>query len=255
MRITILFLLLSSALLWRCNTPTTAQATIAPSDKAQVLANEIMQAMGGQRAWDETRFISWNFFGARQLLWDKYTGRVRIDVPEKGMVYLININDTEGGRIQQQGQVLTQPDSIAKYTNQGKSIWINDAYWLVMPYKLKDEGVTLRYVGKGKTQADEEAEILELTFADVGDTPQNKYHIYVNPVSKLVTQWDYYAKASDEAPRFALPWNDYRQYGQIMLSGNRGERQLTDIAVYSTVPDAAFTEFAVPDRESWIPTK
>jgi hypothetical protein len=26
------------------------------------------------------------------------------------------------------------------------SLWINDAYWLVMPWKLQDPGVTLSYV-------------------------------------------------------------------------------------------------------------
>jgi hypothetical protein len=28
----------------------------------------------------------------------------------------------------------------------GKNWWINDAYWLVMPWKLQDPGVTLSYV-------------------------------------------------------------------------------------------------------------
>ena len=223
----------------------------ASDPEAIALADQIMQAMGGRAAWDATRYISWNFFGARQLLWDKETGRVRIDVPQDETVYLIDIDEPIAGQVFRAGEPLTQPDSLVKYAQQGKSIWINDAYWLVMPYKLKDSGVTLHYAGTGNNQAGEESEIIELTFENVGDTPQNKYRIYVNPISNMVTQWDYFANASDAEPRFSLPWQNYQPYGKIMLSGDRGERQLTDIAVYTDVPDAAFTNPATPDRSQW----
>ena len=28
------------------------------------------------------------------------------------------------------------------------AIWVNDTYWLLMPYKMKDPGVTLAYDGE-----------------------------------------------------------------------------------------------------------
>ena len=44
------------------------------------VADQVMEAMGGREAWDNTRHIAWNFFGSRDLVWDKWTGDVRIDM-------------------------------------------------------------------------------------------------------------------------------------------------------------------------------
>jgi len=100
-----------------------------------------------------------------------------------------------------------------------------------MPYKLKDSGVTLKYLGEGKTQDGSPADKLELTFNSVGVTPQNKYVVYVGTLNKLVLQWDFYTKATDEEPRFSTPWKGWKDYGGIMLCGERGQYELTDILV------------------------
>ena len=224
------------------NPPAPGFAAAASDEWAIEIADEVMAAMGGRRAWDTTRYLAWNFFGARKLLWDKHTGRVRIEVPREETVYLIDI-DEDSGQVLRQGEPVEHPDSLAKYVRRGKSIWINDAYWLVMPYKLKDSGVTLKYMGEDTTQAGTPADVLQLTFENVGDTPQNKYHVYVDKDSRLVTQWDFYRDAADPEPGFTTPWQDYQQYDGILLSGDRGERQLTEIAVFNEVPNAAFNAF------------
>ncbi len=216
---------------------------LAGSDaKAVELADKVMMAMGGRKNWDDTRFIQWNFFGSRRLLWDKHMGRVRIESLRDSMTYLVDLN-RETGRILHKGVEMTHPDSLAKYAKRGKSIWINDSYWLVMPYKLKDSGVTLKYLDEGVTSAGGTANVIQMTFKNVGDTPQNKYLIYVDPVSNLIVQWDYFQNASDPKPRVSNPWADYRQYGNILLSGNRGRRDLTEIKVMDAVDDKLFTEF------------
>ena len=38
--------------------------------------------------------------------------------------------------------------------------WINDSYWLVMPYKLLDPGVRLRHLGERTTSEGETADVL-----------------------------------------------------------------------------------------------
>ena len=38
---------------------------------AVILADQVMNSMGGRKAWDDTNVLYWNFFGARTLLWDK----------------------------------------------------------------------------------------------------------------------------------------------------------------------------------------
>lgn len=221
---------------------------LSGSDKEAItIADSVMMAMGGRRNWDATRYIHWNFFGRRTLLWDKHTGRVRIEVPADEAVYLLDVNNDEG-QVRIGSTVYTEPDSLRKYLDRAKSIWINDSYWLVMPFKLKDSGVTLKYLGQDTTLAGVQSDVLELTFENVGRTPQNKYHVYVDPQTHLVSQWDFYSNATDAEPRFALPWQNYQEYGTILLSGDRGERKLTDIAVYTKVPDSAFESFDSPDK-------
>jgi hypothetical protein len=224
---------------------------LAGSDaQAIAIADSVMLAMGGRRDWDATRYIHWNFFGRRTLLWDKQGGRVRIEVPAEEAVYLLDIN-TDEGQVRIGSTVYTEPDSLRKYLDRAKSIWINDSYWLVMPFKLKDSGVTLKYLGPDTTLAGVQADVLELTFENVGRTPQNKYHVYVDPQTHLVSQWDFYSNAADAEPRFALPWQNYQEHGDILLSGDRGERKLTDIAAYTKVPDSVFESFESPDESQF----
>lgn len=217
--------------------------------KAIAIADEVMEAMGGREAWDNTRHICWNFLGARELVWDKWTGDVRVDF--RNMTFLININD-ERGKVFIEGQEITDSDSLQKMVNRGKSIWINDSYWLVMPYKLKDSGVTLKYAGEDSTQNGVMADKLNLTFEGVGDTPQNMYDIWVDKTTRLVTQWAYYPTTDAENPRFVNPWQDYKKQGEIMLSGGRGQRSLTDIMVFDELPESVYKSADKPDLKAMV---
>lgn len=207
---------------------------------AIITADKVMKAMGGKKAWDNTRYIKWNFFGLRKLLWDKETGDVRIEMMKDSLTMLMNVNEMTG-KVQKNGEILK--DSVEYYLDMGKRIWINDSYWLVMPFKLKDSGVTLTYLGESETIAGEPANLLQLTFDNVGVTPDNKYQIWISNETDLVSQWAYYPNASDSVPRFTLPWTDYVQKGDILLSGERGDRDLTEIEVYEDLPADHFTDF------------
>ena len=214
--------------------------------KAIELADRTMQAMGGRAAWDRTRCIAWTFFGARHHVWDKATGDVRVDTPASGdraaTTVVVNL-DTKAGRAWVGGVAVTDEATLAGMLEQAESAWINDAYWLLMPYKLKDGGVTLKYVGEREMiDGAGPAEVVELTFAGVGRTPGNKYHVYVSSRTGLVEQWDFYRDASDEKPMFQIPWREWTKRGDIMLSGDRGQRKLTDIVVMDEPPANAFTD-------------
>jgi hypothetical protein len=214
--------------------------------KAIEIADKVMAAMGGKKAWDETRHITWNFFGARILTWDKWTGNVRIDFPRDNSVILININ-TDAGKVFKYGAEQTAADSVKKYMKTGKGAWINDSYWLTMPFKLKDNGVTLKYLGEGKTELGKDAYLLQMTFKEVGNTPNNMYKVWVEKESNLLTQWAYFSKSTDEKPGFTRPWTEYKPYGKIILSGERGDRDLTEIKVFEALPESIYTDFKKPD--------
>jgi len=214
---------------------------LAGSDpKAIAIADEVMEAMGGRANYDATRYISWDFFGARTHIWDKYSGDVRIENKRSGDLFRFNIKIIEG-KDYVKGEEITEADSLAKMIKKGKSAWINDAYWLVMPFKLKDSGVTLTYVGEDTTQTGNAADVLELIFKGVGVTPQNKYRVWAEKSPRLITQWAYYPDRTDEEPRFITPWINYEKYGNILLSGDRGERKLSDIKVSDEMDPVLFT--------------
>ena len=217
---------------------------LAHSDPAAVeLADSIMAAMGGRENWDKTRFISWNFFGRRDLVWDKVKGDVRIESAPDSTIYLVNIN-TLKGRVEVKGQELTQPDSLAKMLEKAKSIWINDSYWLVMPFKLKDTGVTLKYLGEDTIGNAVKCNVLELTFDNVGVTPENKYRIYVDLKDNLVKQWAYYKNAEQDSASQVWPFDNYQKHGNILLSADRSDgKGPRSVRVDEKLPPETFTEF------------
>ena len=212
------------------NPPAQGFNTIDSDAEAINLADQTMNAMGGRAAYDKARYLSWNFFGSRKHVWDKKTGDVYIKSLKDDYELNMNIHSMEGS-LKMKGSPVAHADSLSKYLQKGKEMWINDSYWLVMPYKLKDSGVTLKHLGTAETTDGAAADKLELTFKKVGVTPQNKYHVYVDKTSKLVTQWDFFTTATDPEPRFSTPWAGYKEYGGIMLCGDRGKYALTDIVV------------------------
>jgi hypothetical protein len=216
---------------------------LAHSDPAAVeLADSIMIAMGGRENWDNTRFISWNFFGRRNWNWDKKMNRVRIESLKDSTVYLANLN-TDEGRVSVKGLEITDPDSLKKMLKKAKSMYYNDMYWLAMPYKLKDSGVTLKYLGEDTLKGNR-YNVLQLMFEQVGDTPENKYKVYVDVKEKLVRYWAYYKDNRQDTANFIRPWDNYQKLGNIMLSGDRSDGAgPKSVKVDENLPDKTFTEF------------
>ena len=218
-------------------------------EQAIAIADQVMDAMGGRASWDQTRYLCWDFFGNRHLIWDKESGNVRIDFPD-GNIYQVNVFDGSGKVLKDSSEVV-HPDSLAKELDRAKRIWINDSYWLVMPFKLKDSGVTLKYLGVEQSQQGEPSHVLELTFKNVGVTPQNRYLVYVDTSSNLVNQWAFYREADQDSANFVLPWDNYQQHGKLLLSSNRGERNLTDVQVLDALPAEIFTSLEPVDLNDY----
>lgn len=227
----------------RLNEPASANPAAAGFDEAGSdpeaieIADAVMEAMGGRKSFDDTRYLAWNFFGFRSHVWDKQTGDLRFE--QGPLLTLMNVRSKKG-RVWRDGEEVTDATELAEALQAGYESWVNDSYWLLMPYKLKDSGVTLKHLGDGTTEAGRDAHVLQLTFRDVGVTPDNKYHVYVDKERMLVEQWSYFESYEDEEPGFKTPWAQWIRHGEILLSGDRGERQLSDIRVFSELPRAVF---------------
>lgn len=216
---------------------------LANSDPAAVeLADSIMEAMGGWKNWHNTRYISWNFFGNRNLVWDKMGERARIESLKDSITYVVDLK-TLAGKVWVKGQLISETDSLNTMLQKAKSIWINDSYWLVMPFKLKDSGVTLKYLGEDTLNTGDRCNVLQLTFNNVGDTPQNKYNIYVDLADNLVKQWAYFNNSTQDSANFVRPWDNYKKYGNILLSADRSDSSgPRNVAVDQTLNEKIFNE-------------
>ncbi|PSR01545.1 MAG: hypothetical protein BRD50_08575 [Bacteroidetes bacterium SW_11_45_7] len=215
--------------------------------KAIAIADSAIQAMGGEQAWHNTRYLQWNFFGKRELLWDKNTDRVKIYVPQENLTIHVDlVADT--GNVFQDGEITNERDSVEQYLQKGEQMWANDSYWLIIPFKLKDHGVQLSYMGDDTLDNGQKADVIEVTFNKVGFTPQNKYHVYIDQDRHLVRKWAYFQKADQSEPSMVTPWADYERYGDLLLSSKRGKLEISELAVFDSLPAGVFAK-AGPYRQ------
>ena len=252
-----LYLLIFSGILFHCNVPQPSENNHdnpaaegfneKDSDvKAIEIADNVMMAMGGRAAWDNTRHIAWNFFNRRDLVWDKKTGDVRIDVPGDSSIYLLNIV-TLKGKVIKKGTEVTDPKALADLITEARKIWINDSYWLVMPFKLKDSGVTLKYVREENMLTGVPSDVLQLTFQNVGVTPENKYEVWVDKSDSLIKQWAFFRSAEQDSASFIRPWDNYKDFNGIKLSSDRSDDGgPKNVRVFETLPEEVYQSFDAP---------
>ena len=218
------------------------------SRKAIQLADSIVKYHGGYEAYQNTRYFSWNFFGVRDLIWDKLGKRARIDSPADSTSYILDYSNPARltGRVRVGATEITDTTALNELLQRAHSILINDSYWLVQQFKLKDSGVTLTYGGKTgpDPQAKRPGHILDLTFTDVGDTPQNRYRLYVDGATYRINTWQFFRDAADTEPAMETPWNGYKVVAGMLLSTDRGGRfQLSNVNAGNGVSESSFREW------------
>ncbi len=188
--------------------------------KAIAIADRVMREMGGYQAWQQSRYFGWSFFGGQYQIWDKYTGDFHWE--KDTLVANYNLN-TKQGHVFSRGKDISASPAGQKIIDKLNPIWINNSYWLLMPFKLKDSGVTLTYKGEGKTMDGAVADILQMTFKNVGVTPDNRYEVLVNRATGLVDEWAYFDKAADPQPAFRRRWNEYAKFNGLLLASGRSD--------------------------------
>lgn len=93
--------------------------------------------------------------------------------------------------------------------------WTNDSYWLLAPLKIMDGG-TNRKLLPDAVANDRRTTVLELSFKEVGLTPSNHYHLFLDPASGRLIAWDYYATPTATPARFT--WEAYEKFGPLTLA-------------------------------------
>jgi hypothetical protein len=60
-----------------------APAPAGTDPKADQVAAQVLDALGGKAAWDNTHYLHWTFAGRRAHTWDKWTGQHRVEGEDK----------------------------------------------------------------------------------------------------------------------------------------------------------------------------
>jgi hypothetical protein len=203
------------------------QAETASNPQAMAVADKVMTALGGQKAWEGTHFLRFDFaveregktLVSRAHTWDKWSGRYRLEGKTKEgdpYVVLMNVNTREGDAWLK-GTKLAGAER-KKELEEAFEAWTNDTYWLLMPYKLHDAGCKLAMAGEEKRDGKAWDKLL-LTFDNVGLTPKDKYWVYVNRETGLVDKWDFVLKGESKPPS-TFTWEGWKTYGKIQLAND-----------------------------------
>ena len=223
-----------------------------PADTAVARVHQrMLAAMGGADAWNRARYFEFDFVvvrdgrevSRRSHRWDRHRGDYRLQYINRTdtIVAVFNANDAKSGAVRVNGQDVSGPQEDSLLTR-AYGIHINDSYWLVMPYKWLDQGVTLTSQGRQKDQQGMEWDVVKLTFANVGLTPQNEYLAYINPQTGLMERWYHFPKAGD--PPAIFNWNNWQRFGPIMLATEKPSLDGTTIIRFENVR----VEASVPQR-------
>lgn len=257
---TTLQLLVVSLLVSACaDTAETSDATDWASQFADAEVGRVyqrmMDTMAPDNGWERARYIQWDWVRARPEAediprshrWDRYEGTYRFESTGRNghMIAILNVNDPETGQVWLDG-VEQSGEELSNGLTSAYRSFINDSYWLLMPYKWADPGVTASYLGMQTDDQGREWEAVELTFESVGLTPQNKYNVFVNPESGLVERWSHWSNAENPEPNFTLGWTDWQWYGPIQLASQRPNDEgfssiyMGNVMVSETLPDGVF---------------
>jgi hypothetical protein len=194
--------------------PSRFDASLSDS-KAVDLADRVLKALGGSGAWEGTRYVQFDFVveqdgeeqSRRSHLWDRYESRF-IDL------------ESRQGRAFHSGDRL-EADQAEPFLTEAYEAWINDTYWLLMPYKMKDPGVRLTYAGEA-TEGGSTFDRVLLSFDGVGLTPGDRYWAYINRESGLMERWSYILEDDPpDGPATAWEWRGWQRRGRLLFSSEK----------------------------------
>lgn len=137
---------------------------------------------------------------------------------EKGNELNVRFNiNTRKGLVFKAGKQLKE--NIEKYLESAYAWYINDSYWLVMPLKMRDNGVILK-----EEKSIEYDHCLHMSFKQVGLTPGDQYWIYFSKDGEI-KRWKFKLEGGKEGD---FIWKDYRNIGNsVKFAGIKESKSIS----------------------------
>ncbi len=237
---------------------TLSQAMGKADPKAAEVARQMDEALGGMKSWESIPYIRFDFVVAKdgkeavrfRHWWDKRRGMDRVEGPDdKGRMVgaIVNLHDRTGKSFTA-GLPDRDSTDTASHVENGYGRWVNDSYWLMMPFKLRDPGTNLKYSSMKKGPGEVEWDVLELTFdRGVGLTPGDHYWLYVNRKTHLMDRWDMLLQG-DKPPAKSATWEGWQKFGPVRIStlhrfeGKPVELRFENVAVPPSMDESIFAD-------------
>lgn len=228
------------------------RAAEPPASKAVEIAKRMMQAMGGEAAWQQAHFVRFDFIVkirgeesiTRSHLWDKRTGRYRLEDKagngDPGVV-LFNVTNHQGVAYVS-GRKLEGSAAAAALQGSYRT-YSTDIEWLALPWMWLDPNVSLKYVGQ-KTIGGQLFDLVEVTVQRAAGAA-GRYNAYVSTKSHLLEKCEVLG-----APAKSL-WDwQYVTTGGVKLASDHTDNEqnasisMGRVEVLDKVDDAYFADAA-----------
>lgn len=241
--------------------PATASTPPPPmqADAASLACiKELTDAMGGQETWNKLPYFRFDFVVVKdgkevarfKHWWDKMHSRCRVEGPdEQGRVVTACFNlMTKKGKTFTDGIVDTDSTNIANIIENGYERWVNDTYWIIMPFKLHDNGVHVKHVRTEEGTNGATYDVLEVSFMpNVGLTPEDHYWLFVNTKTHLIDRWEM-VLTGQKPPPSGSTWESWTSIGPLQLSlarrfdGKPVMLRFENVATPATMDNSVFTD-------------
>ncbi len=131
--------------------------------EAEQIADKMLNALN-KDAWDSTEYIAWTFPGNHEYQWFKSKDSVIVKWDD----FTVHLNTQTAKGIVKSEEALEQKDSL-EIIDKAYRFFINDSFWLIAPFKVRDPGTSRKMVKHNGKDA------LLVTYSSGGVTPGDSY--------------------------------------------------------------------------------
>lgn len=245
--------------------PEAPEPEVSAAPSAEEIATALQESMGGA-AFAAARVLHFTWAVERDgqgvsydHSWDRWTGDYRVEGTDRdsGEPWSARFNiGTREGRAWL-GDTELAGEALAERLEAAYGRFINDSYWLLMPWKWLDPGVHLAYVGTEEVDG-ETCDIVELTFGEqIGLTPNDRYRGYVSRTSGMLRRWSYVLQNEDltsgEGEPTVWSWTEWSPTPQGVWFSRRKTRLGDGPAVSIFFPYVILVDEPTPVQlEAWF---
>ena len=208
-------------------------------------------------AWEAARYFAFTFVVDRDgktaasfpQRFNRVTGDYRVsglDPQGKKFEVIMNVN-TKLGKAWVDGAELAG-NKAAPMLALGYRRYQNDVFWLLMQFKMRDQGVRRIYTATRDDACGHTWDVIQPIFDNgFGFSPSDQYSVWVNRDTGLVDYWDMkLAGSNPEEGPVTITFRDYRRAGGLLVSARRdipSKKQtvrLEELQVLPEPPKGAF---------------